>query len=305
MTLNSFYYNIKPLIPRSLQIAIRRIIAKRKRRIYRNVWPINPAAGKKPEGFKGWPDNKKFALVIQHDVDTQRGHDNCYKLMEVEKELGIRSLFSFVPEKYNVSKSLLANIQKEGFEVSVHGLKHDGKLFFSEAIFKERAVKINKYLKEWNSRGFTAPSMLHNEEWMHMLDIDYCTSTFDTDPFEPQPEGVNTVFPYFVKRKNNHRIYLELPYTLPQDHLLFIILKERGIDTWKNKLDWIVANGGMALLNSHPDYMDFHNHVFKTERYPANLYIEFIQYIQTKYNGQFWQALPKNILNYWHENYQI
>jgi hypothetical protein len=132
MTLNKLFYTIKPLIPRSLQIAIRRVIASRKRRLCSDIWPIDPSAGRKPEGWEGWPNGKKFALVIQHDVDTQKGHDNCCKLMAIEKNLGIRSLYSIVPERYNVSESLLNELRTQGFDIGVHGLKHDGKLFSSE-----------------------------------------------------------------------------------------------------------------------------------------------------------------------------
>ena len=31
--------------------------------------------------------------------------------------------------------------------------------------------------------------MIRNLEWFHRLNIEYDTSTFDTDPFEPEPEG--------------------------------------------------------------------------------------------------------------------
>ena len=44
---------------------------------------------------------------------------------------------------------------------------------------------------------------------------------------------------------------------MPQDHLLFVILQEKNIDIWKRKLDWIAEKGGMALLNTHSDYMSF------------------------------------------------
>jgi hypothetical protein len=300
MSLNKLFYSIKPFIPRSLQIAIRRVIASRKRRLCSDVWPIDPAACKKPEGWQGWPDGKKFALVIQHDVDTQKGHDNCHWLMGLEHRLGIKSLYSIVPERYKISKSLLNELPDQGFDIGVHGLKHDGKLFSSEQTFKESAVKINQYLKEWQSVGFTSPSMHHNPDWMHMLNIEYCTSTFDTDPFEPQPDGACTIFPYYVQRNQNHG-YVELPYTLPQDHLLFVILKEKNINIWKKKLDWIVANGGMALFNTHPDYMNFNGSKVQREEYPVRLYEEFLEYIEKTYKGQYWQALPREIAQFWME----
>ena len=39
----------------------------------RDIWPIDKNAGKPPEGWTGWPDGKKFALVLTHDVETAEG----------------------------------------------------------------------------------------------------------------------------------------------------------------------------------------------------------------------------------------
>jgi hypothetical protein len=47
---------------------------------------------------------------------------------------------------------------------------------------------------------------------------------------------------------NPERHYVELPYTLPQDSTLFLVLRELNNDIWKHKLDWIAMNGGMALV---------------------------------------------------------
>lgn len=277
------------------------MIAFRKRRLYADVWPIDPKAGNPPPGWQGWPDGKKFALVIQHDVDTQKGHDNCRKLMRIEKSLGVRSLYSFVPERYKVSGSLLNELSDQGFSIGVHGLRHDGKLFSSERVFRESAARINNYLNKWDSVGFTSPSMHRNPDWMHMLNIEYCNSTFDSDPFEPQPEGAGTIFPYFIQKEYNHKGYVELPYTLPQDHLLFIILREKNIDIWKKKLDWIVERGGMALFNTHPDYMNFSDRKIQNEEYSVRLYEEFLEYIMYRYKEQYWQALPKEVARFWME----
>ena len=51
--------------------------------------------------------------------------------------------------------------------------------------------------------------------------------------------------------------YVELPYTLPQDSTMFLVLQEKSTDIWKQKLDWLVQRGGMALVNVHPDYVGF------------------------------------------------
>ena len=82
--------------------------------------------------------------------------------------------------------------------------------------FRKMPRSINGYLKEWRASGFRSGFMLHDRECLNDLDIEYDASTFDTDPFEPQPEGVNTIFPFWVPRPGGGG-YVELPYTLPQD----------------------------------------------------------------------------------------
>jgi len=292
------YYTLRPFIPRWLQIAVRRRLVLYKRSVVSDIWPIDQMASKPPDGWSGWPGQKKFSLIMMHDVDTTKGHDNAHHLMEIEKRLGFRSSFNFVPERYNVAPDLRHKLDENGFEVGVHGLIHDGKLFSSKKIFETRAPKINKYLKEWNSVGFSSPSMHRNLEWMKLLNIEYAMSTFDTDPFEPQPEGVSTVFPFTA---NNS--YTELPYTLPQDFTLFILMKEKSIDIWKRKLDWIAEKGGMALLNIHPDYMNFTNKKCELQEYPAEYYEEFLNYVKSTYEDQFWNPLPKEMAGFWSECY--
>jgi peptidoglycan/xylan/chitin deacetylase (PgdA/CDA1 family) len=292
------YYLAKPFIPRALQLFLRRkmIIGKRKR--VGNIWPILEAAGEKPENWKSWPDEKKFALILTHDVDTARGQDRCRQLMEMEISEGFRSSFNFVPERYPVSADLRQELVQNGFEVGVHGLNHDGKLYSSREIFLERATKINRYLQDWDAVGFRSPSMHHNLEWIHDLKIKYDCSTFDTDPFQPQPDGVETIFPFCVPKSEKSIGYIELPYTLPQDFVLFVLLNEKNIDIWKTKLDWIAERGGMALINTHPDYMNFDGTSLAQEDYPAHYYMQFLQYIKTRHKNQYWHALPKKAASF-------
>lgn len=302
MVLARIYYFIKPLIPRNLQIFLRRQIILRKRFLYSNIWPIDETACRSSDDWPGWPEQKKFALVLTHDVDTALGHEKSHSLMALEKELGFRSSFNFVPERYEVSSALRRELQENGFEVGVHGLKHDGKLYRTKKVFTRRAVKINKYLEDWNAVGFRSPAMHHNLKWIHELNIEYDASTFDTDPFEPQSDGVNTIFPFWVKGNSDKNGYVELPYTIPQDSTLFILMKEKDIAIWKEKLDWIVKKGGMALLNVHPDYINFENRNFSIEEYSVKFYEDFLDYIKIKYEGDYWHILPKEISCFWREN---
>jgi hypothetical protein len=137
-----FYYLLKPLIPRRLQISLRRFIVMRTREKYRSIWPVDERAARKPEGWKGWPEGKQFALILTHDVETAKGQERCYHLAELEERLGFRSSFNFVPEGYKVDAELRYYLTGNGFEVGVHGLCHDAKYFDQREEFRMRANKI-------------------------------------------------------------------------------------------------------------------------------------------------------------------
>jgi len=295
MLSRNLYYNIRPLIPRFLQIAIRRRNVSNKLLSCSDIWPIDEKAGCTPDLFPGWPEQKRFALILTHDVETAQGQEKCHNLIKLEEELGFRSSFSFVPKRYAVSSELRHYLSSNGFEVALHGLYHDGKLYKSEKEFKQRALEIDNYLQEWNAVGFRSPSMHKNLDWIHNLNIEYDASTFDTDPFEPCSKGVGTIFPFWVSQDSSDSGYVELPYTLPQDFTLFVLMKEKNIDVWKRKLDWIAEKGGMALIVTHPDYMNFCSGTQSIEEYPAKLYKDFLTYAKEQYNGQYWHPLPKDL----------
>lgn len=298
------YYYVKPLIPRRLQIALRRWFASRKRQLCRDRWPIDRRAGTAPEGWRGWPGNKQFSLVLTHDVDTFKGHERCRQLLRLEEEMGFTSSFNFVAAEYRVCPELRRHITDHGFEVGIHGLVHNRDLYQSKTTFLGHAVRINSILRDWQAAGFRSPCMYHNLDWLQDLDIEYDASTFDTDPFEPQPDGVGTIFPFSVEGTHGRKGYVELPYTLPQDFTIFVLLKGRNIDVWKEKLDWIVECGGMALLNTHPDYMGFGDGHNGYEEYPVRLYREFLAYVREKYDGRYWHALPREMSGHWRSHHR-
>lgn len=294
--LTRLYYQLKPFVPQRLRWAVRRHHARALRRRHHDVWPINQAAAATPAGWPGWPDGKRFALVLTHDVESGNGVGKVRRLAELEMRLRLRSVFNFIPEgTYQVPAELRHWLVQHGFEVGVHDLHHDGKLYQSRRAFRTKATQINHHLRSWGAAGFRSGFMLRRLDWLHDLESEYDASTFDTDPFEPQPQGCRTIFPFFVQHRSRNSGYVELPYTLPQDSTLYLLLGERSAAIWLRKLDWVVAHGGLALVNIHPDYMDFERSDYAAFRYPAALVEELLNYACSRYRGEFWNPLPREL----------
>lgn len=296
----NLYYKLRPAIPRWAQVVLRQVLIRIKRCSVGAIWPIDKQAVQQPRHWGGWPDGKRFALVLTHDVETDRGQQRCTRLADMEKRMGFRSSFNFVPERYPVSAHLRSELTADGFEVGVHGLTHDGKLYDSREVFRKRASRINHYLQAWQAVGFRSPSMHCNLDWIHQdLKIDYDASTFDTDPFEPRGSGAKSIFPFVYPNDAGPNSFVELPYTLVQDFTLFVLLGEKSIRIWKQKLDWIVQNGGMALLNTHPDYMFFGQGKKRIDEYHAGFYTQFLSYIKDKFEGMYYTDLPSRAACFW------
>jgi len=299
-----FYYKIKPMMPDWLRLLLRRTLVHVQQKKYADVWPIFKPAAARPMQWPGWPGGKRFALVLTHDVDSGEGNKKVPLLMELDRSLGFTATFFFVPEGYEHPDKHHDLLRRNGFEIGVHGLKHDGMLYVSETTFNKGAVQINHFIEKWNAAGFRAPCMHHNLAWHHRLNILYDASTYDTDPFEPQGGGVATIFPFTVTDHATGHSYVELPYTLPQDYLLFGIMRQKTINIWKRKLDWIADKGGMAHVLTHPDYMFFNVNGNQAEKYPSLFYAELLRYIKERYDGQYWLASAKDMAAYWKSTQQ-
>src|SRR2546430_12615072 len=84
MLRNRLYYRVKPLIPQSLRTAVRRRVASRLRHSIADVWPILPGSEHPPQDWPGWPEGKKFAFVLTHDVEGVLGLRKCRDVMRLE-----------------------------------------------------------------------------------------------------------------------------------------------------------------------------------------------------------------------------
>lgn len=232
-----------------------------------------------------WPDDYSMANVLTHDVETQEGVRLVSALADLEEEYGLRSCWNFIPYKYKIDLGFLSELQWRGHEVGVHGYNHDGRLFESRRKFEQRLGPINASLQAFRSVGFRAPMVHRNLLWQQGLEIDYDASCFDIDPFQAMPGGVGGVWPFFAGK------FVELPYTLPQDHTLLVALGETTPDIWIRKFEWLRKFSGMALLITHPDYLDTPSKL--------DVYRQWLEFLSEQQSC--WMALPREVATWWRQ----
>ncbi len=293
------YYEVKPLIPRSIISRLRRIHSGAASHNFALGWPIEDryarflwevmrgvllAGGRSALSYRHfWPNGCRFAFVLTHDIETTKGQAFVRTVADLEESLGFRSSFNFVAERYPLDMTLIDELRARGFEIGIHGLKHDGHLFRTRTEFEQRARRINDHMRSLGAVGFRTPLFHRQPEWMQVLDLEYDLSFFDTDPYEPLPGGTMCIWPFTAGR------LLELPLTLVQDYTLVNTLGERTTRPWLQKIEFIEQYSGMALMNTHPDYL----------LDPATLQVYASLLHTMKERDGYWHALPREVAAWW------
>ena len=291
------YYRVRPFLPRGVQIALRRQFARVQARTAFPRWPVETAAhdlydlvlgllaeaaGEPVPWIGPWPEGYRWALVLTHDVEHQKGCDNVALLRDIELAHGLRSAWNFVPRRYDTPDETVRDLSERGFEIGVHGLYHDGRDLESREVLLERLPAMHEAARRWGATGFRAPATHRGWDLMPLLGFEHDSSYLDTDPFEPQGGGSCTWWPFPIGD------LVELPITLLMDHTLFVILR-RDETVWADKTRFLRDRGGMALLITHPDYM--------LERERLDVYDRFL----ASFAGDetMWAALPRDVASWW------
>src|SRR5205823_1135691 len=161
------------------------------------------------------------------------------ELADVEEAYGFRSSFNLVRADYPIDDGILRELRARGFEIGLHGLHHDRSLFASRDAFEQQLPQLAEAARHLEAEGFRSPSTHRVVEWLPELPVSYDCSVPHSDPYEPQPGGCCSLWPFFLGS------LVELPYTLPQDHTLFTLLRAGSVDLWLSQVDAIEQRFGL------------------------------------------------------------
>jgi hypothetical protein len=299
------YYRVKRLIPRTLRHRLNSAAIRARTRLEFPRWPCESAlvefwrawvrrslalAGATDGWHIGfWPQQAKCCIVLTHDVESLKGFDRMEPIAELEERQGFRSAWNLPLTQYPIDWQRVARLRERGFEFGAHGLCHDGRLFRSHRDFAALAPLLERLAAEHGLDGFRSPSTLRDPRAIATLAFDFDSSFADTDPYEPQPGGTFSLFPFHLAR------LIELPYTLPQDHTLIHLLHRSPLPLWTMKAKWIASLGGMILTLTHPDYCG------------DGVYLEAYKEL-LKRLGEIegaWRALPSEVAQWWRQRTKL
>jgi len=226
---------------------------------------------------------------MTHDVEALAGREFCSQLMDLDDSMAIKSSFEIVPERrYPVPEALLAEIRNRGFEIGVHDLNHDGRLYSSHKTFLRMVERINGYGQAYGASGFRSGGLYRNQAWYAALDFSYDMSVPSVAHLEPQRGGCCGVMPFFIGK------ILELPLTMVEDYSLFHVMRDYSITLWTEQLAIVLANHGLASFLVHPDYI--------IDQRARGVYQALLEHLaQMRAERQIWIALPREVDRWWRE----
>jgi peptidoglycan/xylan/chitin deacetylase (PgdA/CDA1 family) len=202
-----------------------------------------------------WPAGKRCAIVLSHDVDTPGQTVGIERLRRVAERRGMESTFSFVGSNLAHYAALIRDLKAAGHEIALHDRFHDNQIaFLTEEQVVERLSPLRDAFQAYNIHGFRSPSWYTSVRlWkaLRRLGFVYDMSVLDSwSFFESQRNyGVATLFPYRVDGLTI------LPNTIPFDDAPRFCGYDLDeiLSFWRPKFDWIGRNGGLIMLNAHPD----------------------------------------------------
>jgi hypothetical protein len=203
-----------------------------------------------------WPEGRAAAVLLTHDIDIVEDLERIDPLRDLERDRSLPSAFGFVPRVTWPNRALVERLISDGCESYVHDYAHDGRFPYGgrdrieacfASLFAEHAWARPLF------RGFRSGQLLMTSDLLAEV-----AAWFDYDLTFPDVErggpygglvGAGTVVPFMLGP------LLEIPLTLPQDFFVEQVLRlsPDGIGAiWRAKLEAVVNRGGVAVVNTHP-----------------------------------------------------
>ena len=214
------------------------------------------AAGTPARLASPWPEGRRAAITLTHDVDTPwildpARRDLLDALLDAECSLGYRGAWYLTAKPLRLARhaAALERIAECGHEIGSHGWNHDAKLdYVSERRQSQRMQRVLDRFGDRRVSGIRTPWNCRSPRLLDVLSrhFAYDSSVPNASAFYSYASnsGCCSVFPY-----RHASGILEIPATLPPDTALD---PSERYQVLGQLVDRIVELGGVAVVTVHP-----------------------------------------------------
>lgn len=238
-----------------VQTILLNIIKKRgTKKVYKNpesFFIYNLLAEKQITITPAYPDSKKFYIGLTLDIDNKLDFKPlAWCIEDLLKKKLTATVNLLTHADYVISPVIISDLQKDGFEIGLHGDTHNSALSF----LPKRIIK-QKLKRAIDTLGFTpfgirTPGLSFNDNLIEVLDE--LGFMYDSSLTTGIAMYKSNEFPYVFRYKNSGII--EVPLFL-QDYNFFVndrYSEKETVSIFKTQISSLSNIGGIALLNVHP-----------------------------------------------------
>jgi peptidoglycan/xylan/chitin deacetylase (PgdA/CDA1 family) len=292
-------------VPRRIRRLVRDASVKRRLRASEAFpsWPVEPSvevlravylaarrcAEPELEPAPLWPERRRFAVVLTHDVDSPEGMRVAGELAAAEEEHGLRSCWYVVGRDWPLDEDALDALSGASHEIGLHDAHHDNEgPFLASERLGERLDACAALVERYGIRGYRSPSMLRTGAMYEALRGRFAyDSSIPDAALLPVRGGCATVFPV------RHEGVPVVPLTLPPDgQLAGLGLDPDAVaERWIEKAEWVARAGGVAVVLTHPEPG------FSADPPMQRAYRRFLAWAAGRPDA--WHALPSEVAEWW------
>jgi hypothetical protein len=205
---------------------------------------------------------KPPALVITHDIDTERGFQKAPLLKKVEEDLGVESTWFLPSDEFPITGAIAAELKSRSV-IGSHDIRHDGKLIHidSHTELVRRLAESKVCLERIFDTGiecFRSPLLQFSGRILSGLNEAGYKHDFSLPCWEPMHPTTMGGFGIECTCTFSIDGIIEHPLTLFQDHQAFTVLRlntRQTIKLWIKQAKLIRELSGDIVALVHPDYL--------------------------------------------------
>jgi hypothetical protein len=226
---------------------------------------------------------------VSHDVDTLEGYRFLPTLIQLDHNYKIPAVVNVLTHgDYHLDKGLLSELTREGFEIGLHGYRHE--LGLARKSYNRIKTEIERSLSllqslEVEVKGFRAPGFSVSDAVLSALEaLGFCYDS-SMQLCNGLYHSCGISFPYRYPEKK----FWELPLAV-QDDLFFRdarVEEKEVLHILEKILLQTIELGGTAFFNFHPCLMKDRIVFYK-------MFLEML----TSYKDTVWIVLPDELCHW-------